>query len=61
MHDVNTRVTVFRPTFRADVSSIPDEQFTFADETGLVEDAIHNVLEDEGAKLQENATVRYIM
>ena len=46
MHDVSTRVTVCRPTFRADVSSIPDEQFNFADETELVEDAIHNVLED---------------
>ena len=52
MHDVSTRVTVCRPTFRADVSSIPDEQFNFADETDLVEDAIHNVLEDEGETVQ---------
>ena len=61
MHDVITRVTVCRPTLEADVSSTPEEQFTFADETELVEDAIHNFLEDEGATVQENATVRSII
>ena len=46
MHDVITRVTVCRPTLEADVSSTPEGKLTFSDETELVEDAIHNVLED---------------
>ena len=61
MHDVIARVTVCRPTLEADVSSIPEEQFTFDDETEMLEDSIHNALEDYGATLQENTTVRYIM
>ena len=43
MYDLITRVTVFRPNLEYYVSSTPEEQFTFADETELVEDAIHNV------------------
>ena len=51
MHDVITRVTVCRPICEADVSSTPEEQFTFAYETDLLEDAIKNVLEDEGTTM----------
>ena len=61
MHDVITRVTVCRPTLEADVSSTPEEQFNFAYETKLVEDAIHNILEYEGSTVQENATLSSII
>ena len=61
MHDLITRVTVFRPNLEYDVSSTPEEQFTFADDTELVEDEIHNVLSDEVATVQKNATVGSIM
>ena len=61
MHDLITRVTVFRPKLEYDVSSTPEEKFTFANETELVEDAIHNVLEYEVSTFQENATVGSIM
>ena len=46
MCDVITRVTICRPTLEADVSSTPEGKLTFSDETELVEDVIHNVLED---------------
>ena len=52
MHDVITRVNVCRPILEDDVSSTLEEQITFSDDTELVEDAIHNVLEDEGATVQ---------
>ena len=42
MHDVIKMVTVCRPTLEADVSSTPEGEFTFADYTELVDDAIHN-------------------
>ena len=61
MRDVITRVNICIPTLEADVSSTPEEQLTFADETELVEDAIHNFLEDEGVSVQENATVGSII
>ena len=61
MHDVIIRVTVCRPTLEADVRSTPEDQFTFSDDTELVEDAIQMFLEDEGASVQENATLRSIM
>ena len=61
IHDLITRVTVFRSTLKADVRSTPEGKFTFDDETDVVEDDIHNVLEDEGATVQENETVRSIM
>ena len=61
MIDVITRVNNCRPTLEADASSTPEEQFTFADDTDLVEYAIHNVLEDEGATVQDNATERSII
>ena len=54
-------VTVCRPTLEADVRSTPEEQFTFANETEPVEDAIHNVLEDYNTTVQENTTVSSIM
>ena len=50
-----------RPTLEADVSSTPDGKFNFAYENELVEDAIHNVLEDDIATVQENVTLRFIM
>ena len=61
MHDIITRVTVCRPTLEADVRSTPEGKFTFADETELMEDKIHNVLEDESTTVQESATVKSIM
>ena len=43
------------------MSAPPRGKFNFSDDTELLEDAIDNVLEDEGATVQDNSTVRSIM